>query len=210
MKTTDVKRAFAALAASALSFSAFAGVSFTWTGAAGNNLYSDNGNWSISGQTTHKGPDWTDDAYVKTDDIGHDVTIIMDTPDSHPNIFQTTGSHKVTINTKDESYQLSAYYLYLEAADHEFNIKVYQYAVRARNFPITRSATFNRDVSLNDSLTINNRSTSGDVMNAIHFYGTLKMKAGCVLGLCRAPWTDYGEVHFHGPLICDELRFGLG
>ena len=215
-RASGVRFAFVALAAFAMSLSAFAdGANFTWTGAAGNNLYADRRNWSVSGSTTRQGPSWTENGYIDTDKVGHDVTIIVNTSDCCANIIRTMGSHKVTFVADANNYTLRPYHLQLYAEDNEFDIAISMYSVGTRYFPIYSNATFRRDVTIPDSAVINNRSdTDGSCLgvtpNAVHFYGTVKVASGKVLGLRRAPYTTGATVHFHGPLICDELRFGLG
>lgn len=189
-----------------------AAVTFTWTGAKGNNLYADKGNWTITGGTsTRLGPSWTEDCIIDTDAIGHDVTIVLNTAECNCNIFRTKGKYKVTIASDGNDHTLHPYYLYLNAQDNEFNVPVSLWAVSSRTLPIDHNATFNKDVKLTDNTTIDNSTTAGaSEKTAVHFYGKLTVASGKVLGLCRAPFTNYGAVHFHGPLICDELRFGLG
>ncbi len=199
------------IAAFLLSFSAFAAADFTWTGGAGNNLYCDKKNWSITnGSSTRDGPSWTENGYIDTDLIGHDVTIILNTSDCCADILETRGAYKVTFVSDANNYTLKPYRLNLKAKDNEFNVPISLYAVSDRTWPIYANATFNKDVTLPDNMVIDNATTSGNLKNAVHFYGKLTVKSGKVLGLCRAPFTNYAEVHFHGPLICDELRFGLG
>jgi len=217
MNTSDLKGACAALVVSALSVAAFAGASFTWTGAAGNNLYWDQRNWTISGSTNRGGPSWTESGVVDTDSIGHDVTIILNTDDCHPDVFKTKGSYKVTLVADANNYSFRPYWLQLLSKDNVFDVAVSMHSVNngKRTWDLYSNATFNKSVYLPDNTTINNRSDVngsclGVTPNAIHFYDTVTVAAGKALGLRRAPYTTAGTVHFHGPLVCDDLRFGLG
>lgn len=208
-----IKHVLAAVSITAMTMTAVAAVKFTWTGKAGDNRYNNKNNWSISGGTsTRNGPSWTEDCLIDTDTIGGDVTIILDTAECNCNIFQTKGKYKVTIETDGNDYTLSPYYLYLNAMNNEFNVPVSLRSVSSsRVLPIDHNATFKKDMKLSDNITIDNSTTAGAMeMTAVHFYGKVTVASGKVLGLCRAPFTNYGAVHFHGPLICDELRFGLG
>lgn len=211
-----IKRAFAALIAFAMSLSVFAAQGrFTWTGKAGNNLYADKNNWTITGDTSRSGPSWTEYGLVDTDAIGGDVTIILNTDECHPDTFDTKGSHKVTFLSDGNARTFDPYHLRLYATSNEFDVAVSIHASsRPQVWYLCSNATFNKDVTISDDMTISNCGDDGAFLgvtpNAIHFYGNLTVAPGKALGLLRAPYTTASTVHFHGPLICDDLRFGLG